>query len=103
MNVIDSVPQSSLAVYDIADITNRLAIPRQEIEHDFIQMGEKLIASTRLLYETSDAYNQMAGALAGSQISELTDLLKIFSNDISKVNHTCSATQEFLNDLNRLS
>ena len=103
MNVIDSVPQSSLAVYDIADITNRLAIPRQEIEHDFIQMGEKLIASTRLLYETSDAYNQMAGALAGPQISDLTDLLKIFSNDISKVNHTCSATQEFLNDLNSLT
>ena len=103
MNMTNSQPHPVPAVCNIEDIIRRLKKPRQEIERDFIQMGEKLIASTRLLYETSDAYSNMAGAIAGAEISELSDLLLIFCTGSTKVNHTCSATEEFLSKLNNLT
>lgn len=86
-----------------ADFTARLAAPRREIEHEFLQMGEKLIACTRLLNETSEAYAEMAGALAGSDFSELTDSVDRLSELVARLDRDRIATQAFLKELNDLT
>jgi chromosome segregation ATPase len=86
-----------------ADFTARLAAPRKEIEHEFLQMGEKLIACTRLLNETSEAYAEMAGALAGSDFSELTDSVDRLSGLVARLDRDRIATQAFLKELNDLT
>ncbi|RBI82611.1 hypothetical protein DRV85_18525 [Rhodosalinus halophilus] len=86
-----------------ADFTARLAAPRKEIEHEFLRMGEKLIACTRLLNETSEAYAEMAGALAGSDFSELTDSVDRLSGLVAHLDRDRIATQSFLKELNDLT
>lgn len=103
MNVDLAANNASLLVSNVADLTTRLAAPRKEIERNFIQMGDKLIASTRLLNETSEAYSQMAGALAGTEFTNLTESLKGLSTHISSVDHSRAATKDFLTALNSLT
>ena len=94
---------STISDCNTTDVTKRLAAPRQEIEQDFIQMGSKLIASTRLLNETSGAYGQMAGALAGSDFSNLTIALRELSKHIASVDSARIATLDFLTGLQGLT
>ncbi len=103
MNItIDQANSHALNTH-ISDTIIRLAAPRERIEIEFFQMGEKLISGTHLLNETSSAYSQMAGALAGSQFTDLTNLLKQLSEHIVIVDQARHAAQNFLIDLNSLT
>jgi hypothetical protein len=103
MSVSLATETDALPVRNVPDLTMRLAAPRKEIEHNFIQMGDKLIASTRLLNETSEAYSQMAGALAGAEFTNLTESLRGLSSHISNVDRSRAATKDFLTALNSLT
>lgn len=103
MNMTATTPLASAMPGDHGDVIARLAAPRQEIEREFLQMGDKLIACTRLLNEASEAHAQMAGALAGSDFQTLADSLQRLSTFVERMDQNRIATEAFLGQLNELT
>ncbi len=103
MNMRNAAPAWPAPPAAARDIPARLAAPRATIERDFLQMGEKLIACTRLLTEVSEAYAQMSGALAGPEFTGLVDALGKISSHVARLNQSSIATQAFLVELSDLT
>ncbi|WP_372839392.1 hypothetical protein [Phaeovulum sp.] len=103
MNMLNAAPDWPATPNAARDITARLAAPRAAIERDFLQMGEKLIACTRLLGEVSEAYAQMSGALAGPEFAGLVEALRNISGHVARLNQSSMANRAFLAELSDLT